>query len=65
MCVCLSAHSPEILDVLEILGMIEERVAAINTMDDVPVAKPIVQMVVQAKTALQGACWWLGAVVSL
>lgn len=51
----------EILDILEILGMIEARVASINTMDDVPVAKPIVQMVVQAKTALQGAFWWLAA----
>ena len=51
----------KILDVLEILGMIDSRVSLINTVDDVPVAKPIVQMVIQAKQALQGtlrAVYW-------
>lgn len=51
------AHLCEILDVLELLGMIEARLPSISTVEDVPLAKPIVAMVIQAKTAMQGTIY--------
>ena len=42
-------HWCEILDVLELLGMLEARLPMISTVEDVPMAKPIVAMMIQAK----------------
>jgi hypothetical protein len=35
--------------------MIDARIVSICSVEDIPVAKPIVQMLIQAKTAMQGS----------